>query len=49
MQAVLPIITLYGQQVITLNLTQNSGTAQTYNLNQTCQTAGGCSITITQD
>ena len=42
-------IVLYGTQPTTLNLTQNSGSAQTYNLNQTCQTTGGCSITITQD
>ena len=42
-------INLYGTQPTTLNLTQNSSTAQTYNLTQTCQTSGGCSITITQD
>jgi hypothetical protein len=41
-------ITLYGSQPTTLNLTQNGGTSQTYNLNQTCQTSGGCSINITQ-
>jgi len=42
-------ITLYGTQPTTLNLTQNSGTAQNYNLTQTCVTVGGCTINITQD
>jgi|TARA_A100001011_G_scaffold35127_1_gene33467 hypothetical protein len=42
-------INLYGSQPTTLNLTQNSSTAQTYNLTQTCQTSGGCTINITQN
>ena len=42
-------ITLTGNQPTTLNLIQNSVTNQAYSLTQTCVTAGGCSITVTQD
>ena len=42
-------ITLTGNQPTTLTLIQNSVTNQAYSLTQTCVTAGGCSITVTQD
>ena len=41
-------IRIYGNQPVTLNLTQQGSTNQSYNLNQSCYTTGGCSITVTQ-
>ena len=41
-------IRIYGNQPVTLNLTQQGGTNQSYILNQSCYTTGGCSITVTQ-
>jgi len=38
----------YGSSASTLNLDQNSSTDQTYSLEQTCYTIGGCSATVTQ-
>jgi hypothetical protein len=37
-----------GSAPSTLNLTQDSNTPQSYSLEQTCYTAGGCSTTLTQ-
>ena len=42
-------ITLNGSQPTTLNLIQQGNTARTYTLSQNCVTAGGCTITVTQD
>ena len=42
-------ITLNGSYGTTLNLLQQGTTAQTYSLSQSCATAGGCTITITQE
>lgn len=41
-------VTLTGSYATTLYMLQQGGTAQTYSLSQDCQTAGGCSISITQ-
>jgi hypothetical protein len=41
-------ITLTGSSPTTLNLTQQSNTAQSYSLTQNCVTVGGCSISVTQ-
>ena len=41
-------ITLTGNYLTTLNLTQQGATNQSYNLTQNCQTVGGCSVTVTQ-
>ena len=41
-------IKVYGNQPVTLNLTQQGSTNQSYILNQSCYTTGGCSITVTQ-
>jgi len=41
-------VLLYGSQPTTLNLIQQGGTAQTYSINQTCHTSGGCTINLTQ-
>ena len=41
-------IRIYGNQPVTLNLTQQGGTNQSYILNQSCYTTGGWSITVTQ-
>ena len=41
-------ITLDGNYGTTLNLTQTGDTAQSYTLSQTCNTVGGCSISVTQ-
>ena len=41
-------IRIYGNQPVTLNLTQQGSTNQSYILNQSCYTTGGCSITVTQ-
>ena len=42
-------VLLYGSQPTTLNLIQQGGTAQTYSINQTCHTSGGCTINLTQE
>ena len=42
-------ITLNGSYGTTLNLLQQGTTAQTYSLSQSCATAGGCTITMTQE
>ena len=41
-------IRLQGNQPTTLNLTQQGGTNQSYNLTQNCYTVGGCTVSITQ-
>ena len=41
-------ITINGAYPTELFLTQKSGTTQTYNLSQNCQTSGGCSVSVTQ-
>ena len=41
-------ITLDGTYGTTLNLTQTGDTTQSYTLSQTCQTVGGCSVSVTQ-
>ena len=41
-------ITLGGSYGTTLNLLQQGTTNQTYTLTQDCQTAGGCSVSVTQ-
>ena len=42
-------ISLDGNYGTDLSLTQSSTTsAQSYSLNQNCQTTGGCSVTVTQ-
>lgn len=41
-------VLLYGSQPTTLNLLQQGGTAQSYSINQTCHTNGGCTINVTQ-
>ena len=41
-------VTLTGLYATTLYMLQQGGTAQTYSLTQDCQTAGGCSVSITQ-
>lgn len=42
-------ITLTGSDPTILNLIQRGNTAQSYTLFQDCQTAGGCSVSITQE
>ena len=42
-------ITLNGTYGTDLDLTQHSNTTQNYTLSQTCQTAGGCTVSVTQD
>ena len=41
-------VTLTGTNPTTLNLTQQSNTAQSYSLTQNCVTIGGCSVSVTQ-
>jgi len=41
-------VSLTGSYATTLYMLQQGGTAQSYSLTQDCQTAGGCSISITQ-
>ena len=41
-------VTLSGTDPTSLNLVQNSSTAQTYTLQQSCYTVGGCSVSVTQ-
>ncbi len=41
-------IRLMGTEPTTLNLIQKSQTNQTYNLQQTCYTTGGCNVSVTQ-
>ena len=41
-------ISLSGSNPTTLNLLQQGGTAQTYSLTQNCISAGGCSVSVTQ-
>ena len=41
-------INLYGSQSSAVTLLQQGGTNQSYTLSQTCVTAGGCSVTVTQ-
>lgn len=41
-------ITLNGTYGTDLNLTQTGDTNQTYSLTQTCNTVGGCSVSVTQ-
>ena len=41
-------ITLRGLYPTDLFLTQTGNTTQTYNLSQNCVTAGGCSVSVTQ-
>jgi hypothetical protein len=42
-------ITLNGSYGTDLDLTQKGSTAQSYSLSQNCQTAGGCSVSVTQE
>jgi hypothetical protein len=42
-------INLTGTYPSTLNLLQDSSTNQSYTLTQSCATAGGCTITMTQE
>ena len=41
-------ITLQGTYGTDLNLTQTGDTNQSYSLSQTCNTVGGCSVSVTQ-
>ncbi len=41
-------ITITGNRPTTLNLIQQGGTNQTYNLTQSCYTNGGCTVNVTQ-
>ena len=41
-------VTLSGTYSTTLYMLQQGGTAQSYTLNQTCVTIGGCSVSVTQ-
>ena len=41
-------IRLQGTQPTTLNLLQQGGTNQSYTLTQTCYTAGGCTVNVSQ-
>lgn len=41
-------ITITGNEETTLNLLQQGGTNQTYNLTQSCFTVGGCTVNVTQ-
>jgi len=41
-------ITLQGTYPTILNLLQDSSTNQSYTLTQNCVTAGGCSVSVTQ-
>jgi len=41
-------INLSGTEPTTLNLVQTGSIAQSYSLTQTCNTIGGCSVSVTQ-
>ena len=41
-------IRIQGTEPTTLNLIQQGGTNQSYTLTQTCYTAGGCTVNVTQ-
>ena len=41
-------VNLYGSYHTDLSLTQQGNTTQSYSITQTCQTAGGCGISLTQ-
>ena len=41
-------VNLYGSYHTDLSLTQQGNTAQAYSITQTCQTSGGCGISLTQ-
>jgi hypothetical protein len=41
-------VNLYGSYHTDLSLTQQGNTAQSYSITQTCQTSGGCGISLTQ-
>lgn len=41
-------VTLSGSESTTLNLLQQSTTTQSYSLSQSCNTIGGCSVSVTQ-
>ena len=41
-------ITIQGTEPTTLNLLQQGGTNQSYTLTQTCYTAGGCTVNVSQ-
>ena len=42
-------IDTYGSDPSTIDLTQGGSTSQSYSLTQYCVTAGGCSVTVTQN
>ena len=42
------VVNLYGSYHTDLSLTQQGNTAQSYSITQTCQTSGGCGISLTQ-
>ena len=42
-------VILNGAYPTTFNLNQQSNSAQSYSLNQNCQTSGGCSVSVTQN
>ena len=42
------VINLFGSEHTDVSLTQQGNTNQSYSMTQTCQTAGGCSISVTQ-
>ena len=42
------VVNLYGSYHTNLSLTQQGNTAQSYSITQTCQTSGGCGISLTQ-
>ena len=42
------VVNLYGSEHTDISLTQQGNSAQSYSLTQNCQTAGGCSVSITQ-
>ena len=41
-------IRIQGTEPTTLNLLQQGGTNQSYTLTQTCYTAGGCTVNVSQ-
>ena len=41
-------VNLYGSYHTDLSLTQQGSTAQAYSITQTCQTSGGCGVSLTQ-
>ena len=42
------VVNLYSSYHTDLSLTQQGNTAQSYSITQTCQTSGGCGISLTQ-